>query len=71
MYVLVAGDSEDRSIRVWDMAKRLASTCVCVYVTALSHMCGHCRSGVQTFRRESDRFWVIVAHPTMNVFAAG
>jgi len=29
------------------------------------------RSGVQTFRRESDRFWVIAAHPTLNVFAAG
>jgi len=26
---------------------------------------------VQTFRRESDRFWVIAAHPTLNVFAAG
>ena len=29
------------------------------------------RSGVQTFRRESDRFWVIAAHPSFNVFAAG
>lgn len=29
------------------------------------------RSAVQTFRRESDRFWVIAAHPTLNVFAAG
>lgn len=31
----------------------------------------YARSGVQTFRRESDRFWVIAAHPTLNVFAAG
>jgi len=26
---------------------------------------------VQTFRREHDRFWVMTAHPTLNVFAAG
>ena len=29
------------------------------------------RSGVQTFRREGDRFWVMAAHPSFNVFAAG
>ncbi|WAR05102.1 COPA-like protein, partial [Mya arenaria] len=29
------------------------------------------RTGVQTFRREHDRFWVMNAHPTLNVFAAG
>ena len=29
------------------------------------------RTGIQTFRRENDRFWVIVAHPTQNLFAAG
>ncbi|XP_064393238.1 coatomer subunit alpha-like isoform X1 [Halichondria panicea] len=29
------------------------------------------RSCIQTFRRESDRFWVVAAHPTLNVFAAG
>ncbi|XP_052228436.1 coatomer subunit alpha-like [Dreissena polymorpha] len=29
------------------------------------------RTGVQTFRRENDRFWVMTAHPTLNVFAAG
>ena len=26
---------------------------------------------MQTFRREHDRFWVMAAHPTLNVFAAG
>ena len=34
----------------------------------------HCypyRTGIQTFRRENDRFWVIAAHPTQNLFAAG
>ena len=30
-----------------------------------------CRTGIQTFRRENDRFWVVVAHPTQNLFAAG
>ena len=29
------------------------------------------RTGVQTFRRESDRFWVLAAHPGLNLFAAG
>ncbi|RUS90316.1 hypothetical protein EGW08_001914 [Elysia chlorotica] len=29
------------------------------------------RTGVQTFRREHDRFWVMAAHPTLNLFAAG
>ena len=26
---------------------------------------------VQSFRRENDRFWIIAAHPTINLFAAG
>ncbi|KAK0050417.1 coatomer subunit alpha [Biomphalaria pfeifferi] len=29
------------------------------------------RTGVQTFRREHDRFWVMAAHSTLNLFAAG
>ena len=29
------------------------------------------RASVQTFRREHDRFWVVTAHPTVNLFAAG
>jgi coatomer protein complex subunit alpha (xenin) len=29
------------------------------------------RSQVQAFRRENDRFWVISAHPTLNLFAVG
>ncbi|XP_067685540.1 coatomer subunit alpha-like [Haliotis asinina] len=29
------------------------------------------RTGVQTFRREHDRFWVMSAHPSLNLFAAG
>lgn len=29
------------------------------------------RTSVQSFRREADRFWVITAHPEMNLFAAG
>ena len=26
---------------------------------------------MQTFRKESERFWCIIAHPTLNLFAAG
>ncbi len=29
------------------------------------------RQGVQTFRREHDRFWILAAHPTLNLLAAG
>jgi len=29
------------------------------------------RTVIQTFRREHDRFWVITAHPQLNLFAAG
>ncbi|BGP32055.1 hypothetical protein JCM10296v2_003834 [Rhodotorula toruloides] len=29
------------------------------------------RTAVQTFRRENDRFWVLAAHPKLNLFAAG
>jgi len=29
------------------------------------------RTGVQTFRREHDRFWILCAHPEMNLLAAG
>ncbi|KAH9606042.1 hypothetical protein KSS87_006679 [Heliosperma pusillum] len=29
------------------------------------------RTSLQTFRREHDRFWILTAHPEMNLFAAG
>ena len=29
------------------------------------------RTGLQTFRREHDRFWILGAHPEMNLLAAG
>lgn len=29
------------------------------------------RVGVQTFRREHDRFWILAAHPNINLLAAG
>ncbi|KAB8073691.1 coatomer WD associated region-domain-containing protein [Aspergillus leporis] len=29
------------------------------------------RTSVQSFKRDMDRFWVIAAHPEMNLFAAG
>ena len=47
---LIVSNSEDKSLRVWDMSKRI---------------------GVQTFRREHDRFWILQAHPEINLLAAG
>lgn len=29
------------------------------------------RTGVQTFRREHDRFWILASHPEINLLAAG
>ncbi|KAI9098808.1 coatomer WD associated region-domain-containing protein [Phlyctochytrium arcticum] len=29
------------------------------------------RTALQTFRREHDRFWILTAHPELNLFAAG
>jgi coatomer subunit alpha len=29
------------------------------------------RTAIMTFRREQDRFWVLAAHPQLNLFAAG
>ncbi|KAG6828096.1 hypothetical protein H0H92_009251 [Tricholoma furcatifolium] len=29
------------------------------------------RTAIQTFRREHDRFWMLAAHPNLNLFAAG
>ena len=50
MQDLIVSNSEDKSIRVFDMSKR---------------------TGVQTFRREHDRFWILAAHPEINLLAAG
>ena len=50
MQDIIVSNSEDKSIRVWDMSKR---------------------TGTQTFRREHDRFWILAAHPEVNLLAAG
>jgi len=47
---LILSNSEDRTIRVWDVTKR---------------------TGIHTFRRENDRFWIITAHRTSNLVAVG
>ena len=47
---LIISNSEDKTIRVWDMTKRTA---------------------LQNFRKEHDRYWVLAAHPELNLFAAG
>lgn len=47
---LMLSVGEDKTIRIWDLNKRIA---------------------VQSFKRENDRFWVIAAHPEINLFAAG
>lgn len=47
---VIVSNSEDRTIRIWDMSRRTA---------------------LQTFRREHERFWILAAHPEINLLAAG
>lgn len=47
---VIVSNSEDKSIRVWDISKRTT---------------------IKTFERAADRFWILSAHPTRNLLAAG
>ena len=47
---LIISNSEDKSIRVWDMTKA---------------------NSPLVFRRDNDRYWILDAHPTLNLIAAG
>lgn len=47
---VIVSDSEDRSIKVWDLNKR-----VCI----------------DTFKKDTDRYWVLALHPELNYLAAG
>jgi hypothetical protein len=44
---------------------------LCVRYEPSSNICQTIRTGVQTFRREHDRFWILSAHPEVNLLAAG
>jgi coatomer protein complex subunit alpha (xenin) len=47
---LIISNSEDKSIRVWDISKQ---------------------SPPLVLRKENDRYWILDAHPTLNLLAAG
>jgi WD40 repeat protein len=47
---LIVSCGEDKTVRVWDLAKQTA---------------------IQTFRKEHDRFWALISHLNLNLFAAG
>uniref|UniRef100_A0A915NNF0 Coatomer subunit alpha n=1 Tax=Meloidogyne floridensis TaxID=298350 RepID=A0A915NNF0_9BILA len=68
---LILSNSEDKSIRVWDMQKR---TCLQVFFGAWRDNYGG-GGGIikhsKNFRHENDRFWVLASHPSLNLFAAG
>ena len=38
------------------------SVCLCVFLS---------RTAIYSHRRETDRFWAVASHPTLNMFAAG
>ena len=59
--------SEDKTVRVWDMHKR---TCLKV-LRCVAHMSDEFQWAMASRRHENDRFWVVAAHPTENLFAAG
>ncbi|KAK2573204.1 Coatomer subunit alpha [Acropora cervicornis] len=77
---LIVSGADDRQVKLWRMNDSKAwevDTCRGHY-NNVSCVMFHPRqelilsiTGVQTFRREHDRFWVAAAHPTLNLFAAG
>ncbi|CAO2638403.1 Coatomer subunit alpha [Lemmus lemmus] len=78
---LIVSGADDRQVKIWRMNgdKNLCThltnsncfvsdckiPCYKVYIVL------KCQTGVQTFRRDHDRFWVLAAHPNLNLFAAG
>lgn len=53
-----------RCLFFWELVLMLKSYVLCSFSCMFS-------TGVQTFRRDHDRFWVLAAHPNLNLFAAG
>ena len=47
---ILLSNSEDKTLRVWDMARR---------------------TQIHQQRKDTDRFWILAAHPSLNYFAAG
>ncbi|XP_026645773.1 coatomer subunit alpha [Microtus ochrogaster] len=58
---LIVSGADDRQVKIWRMNAKAFSLCTFSFP----------RTGVQTFRRDHDRFWVLAAHPNLNLFAAG
>lgn len=48
-----------------------AGAVLCLWQTRFYPIGVFHRTAIFSHRRESDRFWVVTAHPTMNMFAAG
>ena len=87
---VIISNSEDKSIRIWDMAKR---TCLHTFrfqnyalninstsifapflfrnIVISDKLLFYKITFVFCYRREHDRFWIVAAHPSLNVFAAG
>jgi coatomer protein complex subunit alpha (xenin) len=47
---VIISNSEDKTIRVWDMDRRVL---------------------IDTIKKENDRFWILGAHPDLNIVGAG
>ncbi|ODM95881.1 Coatomer subunit alpha [Orchesella cincta] len=58
---LVVSASLDQTVRVWDISEDKS-----IRVWDMNS-----RTCLKIFRRDQDRFWVLAAHPTLNLFAAG
>ncbi|OBZ67766.1 Coatomer subunit alpha-2 [Grifola frondosa] len=78
---LIVSAADDRQIKIWRMSETKAwevDACRGHFnnvSTALFHpkheLIVSCGEDKTTFRREHDRFWVLAAHPELNLFAAG
>ncbi|KAF9593664.1 hypothetical protein IFM89_024481 [Coptis chinensis] len=68
---LIVSGADDRQIKLWRMngifdiiVSNPEDKSICVWDVTK-------RIGIQTFRIEHDRFWVLAFHPEMNLIAAG
>uniref|UniRef100_A0A2K5HGL7 Coatomer subunit alpha n=1 Tax=Colobus angolensis palliatus TaxID=336983 RepID=A0A2K5HGL7_COLAP len=64
---LIVSGADDRQVKIWRMNgddEHFAQTNILGHFPNVFF-----QTGVQTFRRDHDRFWVLAAHPNLNLFA--
>ncbi|KAL0323155.1 UNVERIFIED_CONTAM: Coatomer subunit alpha-1 [Sesamum angustifolium] len=73
---LIVSGADDRQVKIWRMNGAGVYLVKDIIVSnsedkSIRVWDATKRTGLQTFRREHDRFWILAAHPEMNLLAAG